>query len=114
MILTGKARWRLTEDEKYRINVFDWDDTQYGFGQIIKRGGFDVVIGNPPYVKEYTNRQIFEDLKRTSLKKYYQGKMDIWYLFVCYGLDLLKDKGKLSFIAPNNWITNEGSSNFEK
>ncbi len=100
----------LDEEDRYRINVFDWHDAQYGFGNIMQQGGFDAVIGNPPYVKEYTNRVIFEDIKQASLKKYYQGKMDMWYFFTCYGIDLLKDNGKLGFIAPNNWITNAGAS----
>ena len=73
-------------------------------------GGFDIVIGNPPYVKEYTDREIFENIKKSKLVKYYQGKMDLWYFFVCFGLDILKDNGKLGFIAPNNWITNSGAS----
>ena len=35
------------EEERYRINVFDWNAA---FPQIMKAGGFDAVIGNPPYV----------------------------------------------------------------
>jgi len=49
-----------------------------------------VVIGNPPYIKEYTNKEIFDYVKLSNLAKYYQGKMDFWYLFACKGLDLLK------------------------
>ena len=36
--------------------------------------------------------------------------MDLWYLFACVGLDFIKTKGVLSFIATNNWITNSGAS----
>ena len=36
--------------------------------------------------------------------------MDIWYFFVCNGLDLLKENGLLGYIAPNNWTTNSGAS----
>jgi len=38
------------EDEMRRVNVFDWDDAVRGFGEIMGAGGFDCVIGNPPYV----------------------------------------------------------------
>ena len=69
--------------------------------------GFDIVIGNPPYIKEYTDKSVFDGL-RTS--KYYQGKMDLWYFFTCQGLDILKERGCISFIAPNNWTTNSGAS----
>jgi len=91
-----------TSDELNKINPFDWD-VAFPFK-------FDVVIGNPPYVKEYTNRGSFEIVKDTDMKKYYQGKMDLWYLFTCKALDLLKENGLHSYIAQNNWITNAGAS----
>jgi adenine-specific DNA-methyltransferase len=69
--------------------------------------GFDVVIGNPPYIKEYTNRKAFDGLRDLPC---YQGKMDIWYLFACKGIDFLKNKGILTFIAQNNWVTSYGAS----
>ena len=74
------------------------------------RGGFDAIVGNPPYVKEYTSRETFENVKLGKLNKYYQGKMDLWYFFVCYGLDLLKKDGQLGYIVPNNWVSNSGAS----
>jgi adenine-specific DNA-methyltransferase len=97
-------------DELSKINPFDWEDKQKGFGNILAEGGFDIVIGNPPYVKEYTNREIFEAVKKTDMKKYYQGKMDFWYLFTCKALDLLKEGGLHSYIAQNNWVTSMGAS----
>lgn len=69
--------------------------------------GFDIVIGNPPYIKEYTYKEAFKELKKDS---YYQGKMDLWYLFACRFLDLLKANGHQCFIATNNWVTNNGAS----
>lgn len=42
--------------------------------------------------------------------KYYQGKMDYWYLFTCLSIDLLKNNGLHSFIAQNNWNTSYGAS----
>lgn len=72
--------------------------------------GFDVVIGNPPYIKEYTHRIAFDGIRNSP---YYQGKMDIWYLFACKYLDNLKgNTGVLTFIATNNWVTNSGASKF--
>jgi len=84
-------------------STFAWESA---FGEILKEG-FDVVVGNPPYIKEYVNRSAFDGLRSKPL---YQGKMDLWYFFVGLGLQLLKPKtGLLGFIAPTNWVTNAGA-----
>ena len=69
--------------------------------------GFDIVLGNPPYIKEYENKAAFSGLYDSP---YYQGKMDLWYFFGAIGLDILKPNGTQCYIAPNNWVTNEGAS----
>ncbi|KKS42805.1 MAG: hypothetical protein UV05_C0036G0009 [candidate division CPR1 bacterium GW2011_GWA2_42_17] len=92
------------EDQKY--NPFNFE---IEFKEVFSQGGFDVIVGNPPYIKEYTNRSAFDGLHDNH---YYQGKMDIWTLFACRAIDLLKDGGYFSFIAPNNWLTNAGASIF--
>jgi len=94
------------------FNHFDW---KLDFPEVLNpylvsdesRRGFDIVIGNPPYIKEYTNRNAFDGFRHSP---YYQGKMDIWYGFACKMLDLLKPKGIECFIAQNNWITSAGAS----
>ncbi len=101
----------LNGEERYRINPFDWETE---FSEIMERGGFDAVIGNPPYLKEYTYSQPFRDLHGTRLHKYYQGKMDLWYVFACLSVDLLKHNGLHSFIGTNNWITNKGAETLRK
>ncbi|GAA8493072.1 class I SAM-dependent DNA methyltransferase [Helicobacter pylori] len=68
--------------------------------------GFDCIIGNPPYIKEGGNKELFASTKRL---RTYQGKMDIWYHFVGIGLEILKQNRVLSFIATNNWTTNAGA-----
>lgn len=83
-----------------------WDNLH----KIKLRGGFDVIVGNPPYVKEYTSKETFNNVKIGKLKKYFQGKMDLWYFFLCYGIDLLKQDGYLGYIVPNNWVSNTGAS----
>lgn len=77
------------------------------FKDIFDNGGFDIVIANPPYVKEYTNRAAFDGFREIS--PYYMGKMDLWYGFACHGLDMLKDDGIVCFIAQNNWTTSAGA-----
>ncbi|EFS5864162.1 class I SAM-dependent DNA methyltransferase [Campylobacter coli] len=68
--------------------------------------GFDLIIGNPPYIKENDNKDLFTNTKKL---RTYQGKMDIWYHFVGRGFDILKNNGYLAFIATNNWVTNSGA-----
>ncbi len=85
---------------------FDWKEK---FKDVFGQGGFDVIIGNPPYIKEFVDKSAFDGLHNNP---YYQGKMDIWTLFGCVAVDLLKEGGLFSFIAPNNWLTNVGASIF--
>ena len=95
---------KLYEEE----NAFEW---RFQFPQLLdddgKFVGFDIVIGNPPYIKEATDKNAFNGLRSS---EYYQGKMDIWYIFACKGIDLLKPNACLCYIATNNWVTNDGAS----
>ena len=81
------------------------------FKEIFDNGGFDIVIGNPPYIKEYTNKSAFDGFRSSP---YYIGKMDIWYGFASKGFDILKNKGIECFIAQNNWVTSSGASILRK
>jgi len=77
--------------------------------QTAEFNGFDIIFGNPPYIKEYDSRKSFDGLRELPV---YQGKMDLWYLFGAKGIELLKENGYLCYIAPNNWTTNSGASKF--
>jgi predicted GIY-YIG superfamily endonuclease len=85
-------------------------DFEVYFSEVFhEKKGFDVVIANPPYVKEYVNKFAFDGLRSLPC---YQGKMDLWYLFACKGLDIAeKGLGIVTFIAQNNWVTSYGASN---
>lgn len=98
----------ILSNKKYE-NSFEW---RFEYPQLLDENGdfmgFDIIIANPPYIKEgRMSKTFFEPYKDSP---YYKGKMDIWYLFACNGLDLLKSNGVLCFIATNNWITSFGAS----
>lgn len=86
---------------------FEW---RFEFPEILDDDGnfkgFDLIIGNPPYIKENDNKELFANTKKL---RTYQGKMDIWYHFVGRGFDILKNNGYLAFIVTNNWVTNSGA-----
>lgn len=97
---------RLVAWNPFAFNIAEtFLDQEWMFG--VKRG-FDIVIANPPYIKEYENRKAFDGFREQS--PYYIGKMDLWYGFACKGLDMLRDGGVLCFIAQNNWTTSSGAS----
>jgi len=77
---------------------FNWEQE---FEDIMARGGFDVVIGNPPYVGFHG----FMDQK-DYLKNVYesaQGRFDVYLPFIEKGVGLLKEGGLLGFICPTNF-----------
>ncbi len=89
----------LDDEERYRINVFDW---QTEFPSIMKSGGFDVVIGNPPYVRQ----ESLKEQKRYfhSCYRAYHGVADLYVYFIEKGLRLLKPTGLFGVIVSNKWM----------
>ena len=77
----------------------DWFDTEWMFGIT---EGFDVVIGNPPYVRQ----EKIKALKPALKKRYacYEGKADLYVYFYERGLELLKVSGIQTFICSNSWL----------
>ncbi len=85
-----------------RVNVFDWNDENRGFGSIMKEGGFDCVIGNPPYVRQEmlgSFKPYFERHYKT-----YDGVADLYVYFIEKGVQLLKEGGLFSYIVANKWM----------
>lgn len=103
----GKNATDLSSWNPFENKSSDFFDPEWMFGV----EGFDLVIGNPPYVGEKGNKDTFEPLKQSELgKRFYQGKMDLFYFFFHFGLDILKNGGVLSFITTNYYITATGGT----
>ena len=90
----------LFDDEtRYRINAFDWSAE---FPQIMKSGGFDAVIGNPPYVRQ----EALSDFKEYFQRHYeaFDGVADLYAYFMEKALKLLRDGGLFSFIVSSSFL----------
>lgn len=100
------------ERERERVNAFDWA-TAFPFG--VDPGRFDIVVGNPPYVKrqhlEAANPDVANYLRAAREGQYYRstqtGNWDLYLPFVEKGLDLLRPGGRMGYIAPSLWTVNE-------
>jgi type I restriction-modification system DNA methylase subunit len=99
------------EAEAYRINAFDWEKE---FPEIMKRGGFDAVIGNPPYVRSITlkdSNPLLWEFCRTRYRSASTREWDIYLVFVEKGLSLLEGNGKLGYILPNKFLNSRVGEN---
>jgi type I restriction-modification system DNA methylase subunit len=78
----------------------DWFDPEWMFGV---RDGFDIVIGNPPYVKDELIKPLKPILQRQGYEVYTSGA-DLYVYFYEKGYRLLKEKGVLAYITSNKWM----------
>ncbi|HUT81494.1 MAG TPA: DNA methyltransferase [Candidatus Bathyarchaeia archaeon] len=99
-----KLMENYTEHERIEIKPFNWENN---FDKVLSNGGFDIVIGNPPYIeiKKMRNeieKRIYNSTYQAAYKLY-----DISILFIERGLALLKEGGILSFIITNKFIASD-------
>ena len=68
---------------------------------------FDVIIGNPPYLGQNYNADLFQEYvsKYPTCAKYFVGNMDLFYYFIHLGIEKLNPGGIMSYITTNYWIT---------
>ena len=96
----------LINDEKIAGDkAFKWKEE---FKEIMKEGGFDVIIGNPPYVNAIQlTKTVGKKIKQYWKNKYYsaKGAYDIFVLFFEQSLNVCKEGGFVSFITPNKYLS---------
>lgn len=88
---------------------FDWYSKTTGFGQVLETGGFDAVVGNPPYIevkryKEWMPSQYRYFKESGVFETTAEGKTDIAMPFMEQGLKLLNKNGRLGYIIQNRFF----------
>jgi adenine-specific DNA-methyltransferase len=94
-------------DDYYKVKPFNWEQE---FKDVFKEGGFDIVIGNPPYVRiqtlnEYSPKQV--NFFNTIYSSLIIGSYDIYLLFINKGYSLLNKNGILGYIVPHKFFQAE-------
>jgi type I restriction-modification system DNA methylase subunit len=87
------------DPEIAKINPLDWKDA---FPKIMKRGGFDAVIGNPPYVRQELIKEIKPYLE--AHYRVYAKMADLYSYFIERSVGLLANEGIFSMIIANKWM----------
>lgn len=95
-IKTGNS---IVNDQTIDPKAFNW---KTNFSDVFKKGGFDVVIGNPPYV--VLNPETLNDYK------FVKGNYNTYVAFIEKVIELAKPNGKISLIVPTTWLS---GNNFE-
>ena len=86
-------------DQAVDAKAFDW---QAAFPEAFASGGFDVVVGNPPYVRQ----ELISPCKPFLRRNYstFDGSADLFVYFFELGMRLLKPGSRLSFVVTNKWM----------
>lgn len=90
--------------------AFNWEK---GFPQVFAKGGFDVVIGNPPYVVSRN----FNDSEKIYFEENYKSalyQINLYLIFIELGLKIARNKGYCSYIIPNTWLINQTLKDFRQ
>jgi len=96
-----EAQLMPDEEEMRRVNAFNWEAE---FAELVAAGGFDCVIGNPPYIRIQRIAHAESDYLFRSYESP-TGKMDLSLVFLEKGLKLVNETGRLGFICTSQWLS---------
>jgi type I restriction-modification system DNA methylase subunit len=89
----------VVNDPTVHPKAFDWEVM---FPEVFEQGGFDVVVGNPPYIRQEwiaTYKPYWEETFQS-----YHGVADIYAYFFERGLQVLRNGGRLALITSGSWV----------
>jgi hypothetical protein len=93
------------EEERARVNAFDW---KAAFPEVFAQGGFDVVVGNPPYIHSRSDQ--FDEYEKSYYFRSYkvaEYQINTFAMFLEKGFTLLRPNGLLGVIIPNYWLSTQ-------
>ena len=104
--LIDNENMKIDKDRAEILRIFNWNNE---FKDIIENEGFDIIIGNPPYVRQ----EKFSEFKDLLEVKYeiYNGTSDLYCYFFERGINLLKKGGYLGYITSNKWMRTKYGKN---
>jgi hypothetical protein len=94
----------MIPEDLVRVHAFDWN---VGFKDILQAGGFDAVVGNPPYIRIQTMQESDAESVAYLNQNYASAKKGNYDIYVCFaerGLGLLNKSGTLGFILPHKFF----------
>jgi len=100
IVSSASLNWQIHFSNPELMRAFDWDTE---FNGIIETGGFDFVVGNPPYVTMEKLPE-YQEYCKVNYPEVYSGKNDFHYYFLTKGIQLLREKGLLGFITSRYFI----------
>lgn len=95
----------LISDATVTEKAFSWPTA---FPKAMGEGGFDVIVGNPPYVSAIEMTKNLPAAERGHMRTTYEtavGAVDLYIYFFECGIELLRSGGKLGYITPNRWLS---------
>ena len=99
----GKQMGIFDDEVMYRVKAFDWRSEARGFGGIMAQGGFDAVIGNPPYVRQEILGKAFKDYAKQKYEAYW-GTADLYIYFIEQSHKLMNSNGLYGVICSNKFL----------
>ena len=99
----------ITKDSLQK--TLKWEDE---FPEVFENGGFDAVVGNPPYIRIQNLEDDYKKYLQSNWASAKSGNIDIYYPFIELGLNLLNENGKLGFITPNSHFNTAAGKNLRK
>jgi type I restriction-modification system DNA methylase subunit len=103
-ILDGQL---FATDKEKKLNAMNFEDA---FPEVMKRGGFDAIVGNPPYVRIQTMQEtspVSVEYLARHFRAATKGNYDIYVVFAERALSLLNTQGKLGYILPHKFFNSQ-------